>query len=338
MSLKFYKAYKNSIAKQPVEYWKELRQAAVDDTWFDTSTVNTVQGQTTQGKKTYACESVQLNSVINPSTGNALGDTYRKIIYRNLADAEITDDTAKTNRFLGKYYKFDNATWLTINTSTNVGTLATAIVEKCNNWLKWYDSNNELHIWPCVFERTLPSTGFDWGNSGVAEVSSTPLIKVQRNAETDSIPINQRFLFDGHAFQVRQINNHISKTYLEIYIFEIQIQANDDLRSNIANTDGEITPFTNETVLSPDIDKILQGDTEEFSVFKYINGVKAEDTYNIEVSGPIDGVNYEFEIINGNSFTIRNLLESSTPLVITCTNIEDSSDIIEKQILLGGLW
>lgn len=338
MALKFYKAYLNTTSKEPNEYWRELRQAAVDDTWFDTSTVSRVEGQTSVGKKTYACESVQLNSVLDPKTGSSLGDNFRKIIYRNLAEAEITEDTTKTKRFLGKYYKFDNYTWLTINTNTNVGAIATAIVEKCNNTLKWYDANGVFHIYPCVFERSLSSTGFDYGSKGVAEVSATSLIKVQRNAETETIQYNQRFLFDERAFQVKQINNHISSTYMELYIFEIQIQANDDLKNNIANTENEISPTTTETILSPDINKILQGRTQEFSIYKYINGVESTDTYNIEVTGAVSNVNYILNIIDGNRFTIQNKLQSNEPLVITCTNITDEEDIVVKEIVLGGVW
>ena len=82
MALEFYNAFRNAFDGEPANYWQELRQAAVDDTWFDTSTVRKVQGQTMPGMRTYACESVQVNSVLDPKTGTSLGDNYRKIIYR----------------------------------------------------------------------------------------------------------------------------------------------------------------------------------------------------------------------------------------------------------------
>ena len=206
MALEFYNAFRNAFDGEPANYWQELHQAAVDDTWFDTSTVRKVQGQTMPGMRTYACESVQVNSVLDPKTGTSLGDNYRKIIYRVLKDNEIKDDLTKTKRWLGKYYKLEDYTWLTINTNTNIGAFATAVLEKCNNSLKWYDKDKILHVWPCVFERTLGSTSFSWGSQEVPEVDSTTLIKVQLNEETAKIPFNQRFLFDGHAFQVKQLN------------------------------------------------------------------------------------------------------------------------------------
>lgn len=367
MALEYYKAYLNSMAQDPVTYWRELRQEATNDVWLDTSTIETVQGQTSLGAISYGPESVQVNSVIDPKTGKPFGDDYRKIIYKNLFDNKLPPSiipasqflvnsvggielyrfetidgkdflVRNSNRFMGKYYKFDGITWLTINTNTIIGSSASAILQRCNNWLKWYDKNNVLHQWECVFERSLSSTGFDYGSEGVAEVGSDTLIRVQRNAETELIPFNQRFIFDGHAFQVKQINNHISDTYMELYLFETQIQSNDDLVNNIANSDGEIKPTTNETLITPDVNKILQGETQKFSVYNYINGVPSSSTYKIDVLGGSADVNYTLTIIDGNNFSITNILQSNLPLTIVCTNTQDSSDIVSINIILGGLW
>lgn len=338
MALEFYNAFRNAFDGEPANYWQELRQAAVDDTWFDTSTVRKVQGQTMPGMRTYACESVQVNSVLDPKTGTSLGDNYRKIIYRVLKDNEIKDDLTKTKRWLGKYYKLEGYTWLTINTNTNIGALATAVLEKCNNSLKWYDKDKILHVWPCVFERTLGSTSFSWGSQEVPEVDSTTLIKVQLNEETAKIPFNQRFLFDGHAFQVKQLNNHISKTYLEIYMFETQIQANDDLENNIANLPDNVVPFTAESKILPEVNNLLKGDTQTFTVYNYVDGKPNADTFSVVCSGPKENVNYILTIIDGNTFTIENLAQSYEPLVITCTNNSNPDDVVSVELLLGGLW
>lgn len=338
MALEYYKAYLNSMAQDPVSYWRDLRQEATNDVWINTSTVENVLGQNDIGSLEYSEESVQLTSVLDPKTGKQLGDDYRKIIYKTLSDSLIDKDTTKTKRVWGKYYKFNDYTWLTINTNTIVGSSAVAILQKCNNWLKWYDKSNVLHQWECVFERSLSSTGFDYGSEGVAEVGSDTVIKVQRNSETELIPFNQRFIFDGHAFQVKQINNHISNTYMEIYMFETQVQSNDDLVNNIANSVGEISPTTNETLISPSINKILQGETQDFTVYNYINGVPSGATYNIEILGGKVSVNYKLDIVDGNKFSITNLLQSNDTLTIVCINTQDSSDIVSMNIILGGIW
>lgn len=338
MALTIYETYLNSLAKAPVEEWRENTQQMIYDTWLDTSTVETVSGQKGLGERTFSDESVQLNSVIDPKTGKSLGDDYRKIIYQVLADNLITNNLDTTTRFMGKYYQFSGFTWLTVNTNTVIGANASAILQKCNNWLKWYDKSGILHQWECVFERTLSSTNFDLGSEGVAEISADTLIKVQRNVETDAISYNQRFIFDGRAFQVKQINNHISKSYMELYLFETQIQSNDDLINNIANSTGQAQVDTNETKILPEESSLYQGEEKTFSVYKYVGGTASSDTFSITANGPALGLNYELNIIDGNNFSIKNLLQSDIPLEIICTNNNDAVDIAIMHILLDGGW
>lgn len=367
MTLKYYPNYLENMAQPPVEDWKELMQAAVDDTWADTSTVRTLQGQIAVGSTTYGNESLQLNSVIDPKTGDALGDDYRKIIYQNYdynrlapnkigaADFNVRDNVGNyeyvviedenylvrvSDRFLGKYYKFDDETWLTINTDTKIGAITTAILQRCNNTLQWYDSNGVLHNWACVFDRGLKSTSFDYGSKGVIEINADTKIKVQRNEETDTILINQRFMFDGHTFQVKQINNHISQTYLELYMFEVQVQSNDDTTTDIANVPAsETSAVTDSSIMvSPVVNTILQGESQTFSVYKYLNGVATSTTFSLSLRGPFENINYSLVQEDGNTFTITNILQSKVPLTITCTNDNDSSDYIEITLMLGGAW
>lgn len=367
MSLNFYKSYINSIAKDPVSDWREATQAMINETWEDTSTIETVQGQSHIGSKSFVEESVQWNSVLDPKTGSALGDDFRKIIYKTLFDNELPPEVLEatqelirctngvelyrfttingkqylvrnSHRFLGKYYKFNNYFWLTINTNTVVGSNASAVLQRCNNILKWIDANGVAHEWPCVFERKLSSTQFDLGSEGVAEIDATTLIKVQRNSETENIQYNQRFIFDGKAFQVSQINNHISDTYLEIYMFETQVQSNDDLINNMANIKQENMLTINGTRLIPEINSISQDQTEYFIVHRYENGIITSSQYDISIMGPADNVNYKLDIIDGNNFSITNIMRSDIPMTLICTNKENPTDVVAMNILLTGEW
>lgn len=339
MPLNIYQAYMRSVAQDPVSEWRTATQEMINDTWLDTSTLESVQGQIELGGSEYSTESVQLNSVINPTTGQSFGDDYRKIIYQNYSQNVLSpqlNPTGNSQRFLGKYYQFDNSTWLTINTNTIVGALTTAIVRRCNNTLKWYDKTGVLHEWACVFDRDLTSTNLDEGSQGVAEIGADAVIQVQRNSETDSIPYNQRFIFDGHAFQIKQINNHVSSTYMEFYVFEIQVQANDDLVNDIANSTGEITPATDEIQVLPQITTLSQGNSQTFSVYRYVDGEQTTDTFNIVASGPVVGVNYNLFNVTDNTFTIENLIASSTPLTIVCTDNQNQEQVSINILLTGG--
>lgn len=329
MALRYYEAYKNSLAQQPVDEWRGLMQAAINDTWQDSSTLETVQGQTAVGGTTYATESVCLNSVINPSTGESFGDEYRKMFYKTYADAD-------TNKWLGKMYQFHNNYWLVTNTNTAIGAVTSSILRKCNNILKWYDSQGVLHEWECVFTRNIGSTTFDYGTQGAPQVDGSCKILVQQNSETKTIPFNQRFIFDGHAFQVQQIDNHYSPTLMTLYIFETQIQSGDDLVNNIAWNNNVETDITTETRISPNTNKILIGDSVAYSVYNYIKGVKQNATFTITASGVASSL-YTLTVVDGNHFTVLAKGQSNNTLLVTCTET-GTTNTTTLQITLGGAW
>lgn len=335
MALKYYQALKNSYYQDPVDDWQDLMQASVNDTWEDTSTIRSINGQKIIGGTEYASESVQLNSVIEPKTGKDFGDNYRKIIYKDI-------NVDNSVRFLGKYYQFDNSDWIVINTLTKVGTLSTAIVQRCNQYLSWYDEQGVFHKWSCIVDRSLSSTNFNYGQNslrkGVIEIGADIVVIVQQNSETSKIVYNQRFIINGKAFQVKQINDYVSDTYMEIYMFQVQVQTIDDTQNNIADGKDSIQTTTNGTILLPNINEILLNQTINFSVYHYVKGVADSSTYNISINGGAENYNYTLNIVNGNNFTITNLLALDTSIEVVCTNKTNSSDVISKKIMLGGIW
>ena len=76
----------------------------------------------------------------------------------------------------------------------------------------------------------------------------------------------------------------------------------------------------------------------EFSVFNYANGVPTDDEFDISLSGPKQGLDYELLIIDKNNFSIKNLKQSNTPLSITFSNINNVEQNCTINILLGGKW
>ena len=328
MALKFYGAYMNSFAQEPSTDWKELMQSSINDTWEDTSTISTVKGQVSISALTYADESVQLNSVFDPTTNTLFSDEYRKIIYKTY---ETSD------RWKGKYYQWDNKTWLVTNTSSTIGALNTAIARQCNNYLKWVDSNGVYKSYPCVFERNLKNTSYTYGGDGVPQIKATTAILVQKNATTSGITINQRLIFDEQAFQIEEINNHISDTYMELYVFATQTQPNDDLTSSIANSSGVIIPTTDGIKVLPQTVKILQGSTQVFTVYNYDDGVAKSNTFTIVASGVEPSATYYvLTVLGDNSFSIQNVKKNLTPLTVVCTDDVTSSTLTIK-IILGGV-
>lgn len=113
----------------------------------------------------------------------------------------------------------------------------------------------------------------------------------------------------------------------------------DNLEDNIAinnDTENEDNNQLNGVVLLPEIKEIMLGKTLEFNVYKYINGIKQNDTFTIEVSG-VPSKYFKLNILDNNNFSIENLEEYQiNPLTITCIDNE-SGDKISKNIWLGGI-
>lgn len=306
MALNFYQAYIRSMAVTPREEWSANYQAALDDFWDNTNTVTTVQAQSAVGSKEFADEQVQLTSTAIGNTGAHIGDFWRKLIHKNYA--------AATN-YLGKYYIIDGEYWLTVNTNTVVGAVKDSVVRFCNQKLTWIDNSGVLHTWACVLEENkLTYTNPDVGTKDVPQVAADMVMLVQQNEETRSIPINQRFVFDGKAYQVKQINPHVSPTYLMIYLNATQLQEGDDTALNVANT--IIAPVGTEIKILPQLWQLRQAKTQEYSVFNYVNGEPTADTFII--SATYDPTHAIFTVIDGNHFSVTNIATTTEPVVVTC--------------------
>lgn len=92
-----------------------------------------------------------------------------------------------------------------------------------------------------------------------------------------------------------------------------------------------------EVVVSPDIEYILQGNTQEFSCYLYKNGEQQQGDFTFKdnsINVPRD--NYNLNIIDANHFSITNYKKYMyNPITINCTLGEYSKDI---NILLRGLY
>lgn len=323
MALKFYTNYLNNVAVTPKQEWSDNYQAALDDFWDNTNTVETVQAQSAVGSKEFVEESVQLTSTAIGNTGAHIGDFWRKIVHKNYRTA--------TN-YLGKYYLIDGQYWLTVNTNTVVNTVKDSIIRYCNQTLKWIDKNGILHEWACVLDdNKITYTNFDTGERDVYQVAGDLVMLVQQNEETKLIPINQRFVFDGKTYQVTQINPHVSPTYLMIYLNATQEQEGDDTINDVANA-SIIAPLDDGLRILPQIYKVSQSDTQVYSVYRYVNGEPTDATFAITAT--YDSARAIFTVIDGNHFSVTNIAETTQPVIVTCST--DSQELTAPQIEVQG--
>lgn len=250
-------------------------------------------------------------------------------------------DEVKFN--IGDYidWKYDNinlSTWLIISLDKQLLYDVKGRMLLCNNTLKWIDKDNITNSLPCVIEDAMTYRNFKFGNSGVVEQGGDIVVLVQKNSKSSQISINDRFLFNNRAFRVKQEFNELNPNYLEIYMSKVSELQGDNTVDNIArNNDNQTIIINNNTIIDPNITKILEGKTVLFSVYKYIDEEKQLDTFTI-IGLDVPNSNYILNIIDGNNFSIQNIKQYiNNPLVLNIKN-NITNEIITKEYWMGGKW
>lgn len=340
MSYESYKAYL-SIANSPMQQYKDDLQATINSEFECASNIYTIQEELNKGDKTFTDVVIRINHVINSETGEKLGDDWRGITFKDL----------QHNYGLGYMYQFDDNYWLTINSDIYKFVTASACIRRCNNVLSryLYDENNNktLYMEPCIIDYKISRDLFKYSEDiilpeGVIQVTT------QNNNNTKTIKINDRFIFNGQPFKVQRINSYLrdktmvadSVPLLYFSMFKDQISPQDDLVNNIA--DGLAIPnVTTSIVISPntpDTVKILQGDSQAYSVYKYdSNNNQLNNTFTITASG-CDSSYYILTVADGNNFNVHNIKgDGGEYLTVTCI---DNTDSISESITirLAGEW
>lgn len=308
----------------------------------------------------------QANSQITELTKTSFNSsTDHRIVYKNF-DYNTSYDVwiyegNETNKIVGyKYlqsYPYDEpkfkigdyihwnynhkelSTWILISLDTEYLYNIKGRMLLCNNSLRWKDKNNgEINCYPCVIEDSMTYTNFKWGNKGVVEPGGDIVVIVQRNKYTSQISINDRFLFNGVGFKVKQFFNELNPDYLELYMMKTPELNEDNLDDNIAiNDKSENKEDMQGIVISPNINKINQGETIQFNVYNYINGTKQADEFLVKIKNVPEDC-YKLEIIDKNNFRIRNVKEYQiNPMVINCESTT-TGDSFQKSVWLGGSW
>ncbi len=229
------------------------------------------------------------------------------------------------------------STWLLTSLDTQYLYNVTGRMLECNNSLRWKDKNGNLNCYPCVIKDALTYTNFKWGNSGIVQSGGDIVVLVQRNKETSQIDINDRFIFTGVAFKVKQKFNELNPDYLELYMMKVPELEGDDLVNNIAINENPIIEVKNEIVLNPQITEILQGETQSFNVYSYKDKNKTSDSFTISIEN-VPNDYYKLDIIDSNNFSIENVKQyTKNPMNIICKN-NSNENSITTQVWLGGKW
>ncbi len=102
------------------------------------------------------------------------------------------------------------------------------------------------------------------------------------------------------------------------------IEGHSDVFDTIDIVVAEVAEDVIEVKIEPNVVEILKTQTQVYEVYKYLNDSVENDTFTYSLSGA-ESAYYEFENIDGNSFSVTSLGYSYTKLLVTCTSDVDGA-------------
>jgi hypothetical protein len=116
---------------------------------------------------------------------------------------------------IGSYVKFDNSTWLVFDQwGEKDGMKYVALVEKCNRTLKWKSKDGVINDINCIASQSplgsKASQGkndIEWNKYDVSLPLGQLYVFVEKNRTSDTIQMNQRFIFGKNVYEVFGIDD-----------------------------------------------------------------------------------------------------------------------------------
>ena len=132
---------------------------------------------------------------------------------------------------------------------------------------------------------------------------------------------------DGYAIGIG-----VGKASIIASIFDATITS----KTEIEVTDDEVEDYY-EIIINPDINYVLQDESQIFEVYLYKNGNKQDNIFDFsDISEGVPVNNYELIDVNNNSFTLKNnKMFMKNPVVIRCSCDYGSIDF---EIMLRGVY
>lgn len=186
MALKYLDAGRSVLPTKPKDIWIDAFQARMDDQFYNSSDWWTIQEETYFSSGVFEDVDVRVNEVVSNETGSTPSDDFKLIMFKNLDHPTS----------LGWLYYFDDNFWIVINTERTKTLTSTATVKRCNNMLRWIDSDGGKYSVPFTMADYLIRENRNYSTAGSALVNPSGIIEIatQFNDKTNKIRPNQRFL------------------------------------------------------------------------------------------------------------------------------------------------
>lgn len=117
-----------------------------------------------------------------------------------------------------------------------------AEIELCNNTLRWRDSLSNLIELPCIIKGNVFEEVTGKVERQIITSDSELILLVQLNSQSKTINPNQRFVFDGYAFDVKSIDSlshsHNGVGLMKLSLNATSITSTDDTTGGVADDSG----------------------------------------------------------------------------------------------------
>ena len=277
--LLFYSNYMDNIRTSPKTQWKNQQQAFIDE-MFENSTINT--NDLFQEGFPFDFEFVDnplcwVGTVLDVETGiTKNSDDYRSLYFK-----DINRDARR-----GQYFKWNDNYWIVYETTTDLETISTCNIRRCNNWMKWISDTGEVIQYPCVIDDILTSANAQVAKS-ITQSNGHIDVYVQANEHTLALTNNTRIIFNGKPYKLYAINNYRNNDfvkdnpqmlYLDFYLD--MLTAQDNIEENIADDIRDkfsiVTPISDIKITTNDEDNVI-----EIPIMSLYNGNEVFPQYNI---------------------------------------------------------
>jgi len=198
-----------------------------------------LEHEITYGEKDFETISARIDSVVDPTTGKNVGDDYKNFIFYPSA-AQV---------YVGEMFKWNDNYWIAINTNSAGSITNACIVKRCNNVLKWVNSNGVVKEEPCSIGYNIFRPG-NFTSKDYKLAQGQIMMQCQRNVYSDEITPNDRFLFgttnNMRAYKIcgdgilnylnRYTSNNSSASVLEITLDSDFVNTQtDDVSNGVAD-------------------------------------------------------------------------------------------------------
>jgi hypothetical protein len=211
--------------------------------------------------------SARINTIIDAKTGQRVNDDYKKLIFQDLT----------YNPELGSRYRFDDNIWIVFSTDNLRTDTSSVYIRRCNNTINTQDEYGNIHREPCYIDYKVTETQ-PFREYSLDLPSGRIEVKCQSNDWTSGININDRFMFGGSTYKIRECHRYDGTKIVDgeyfaplvsFYADYDEVAPDDNRKLEIAN----YRRFNYDVIFLNEISGNI-GDSGKINYFVSLNGSK----------------------------------------------------------------